>query len=47
MSAGGARLCELYRQAGITHGVAFSIEACYGGLDAGTAGHWKKRPHTT
>jgi predicted TIM-barrel fold metal-dependent hydrolase len=35
MSAGGARLCELYRQAGITHGVAFSIEACYGGLDAG------------
>jgi predicted TIM-barrel fold metal-dependent hydrolase len=35
MSAGGTRLCELYRQAGITHGVAFSIEACYGGLDAG------------
>lgn len=35
MSASGARLCELYRQAGITHGVAFSIEACYGGLDAG------------
>jgi len=35
MSAGGLRLCELYRQAGVTHGVAFSIEACYGGLDAG------------
>jgi hypothetical protein len=35
MSAGGARLCELFREAGITHGVAFSIEACYGGLDAG------------
>jgi len=37
MSATGARLCELFRQASITHGVAFSIEACYGGLDAGNA----------
>ena len=37
MSADGARLCELYREAGVTHGVAFSIEACYGGLDAGNA----------
>ena len=37
MSADGSRLCELYRGAGITHGVAFSIEACYGGLDAGNA----------
>ncbi len=35
MSADGERLCHLFRQAGITHGVAFSIEACYGGLDAG------------
>jgi hypothetical protein len=35
MGAGGTRLCELYPQAGITYGVAFSIEACYGGLDGG------------
>lgn len=35
MSADGKRLSELAQQAGITHGVAFSIEACYGGLDAG------------
>lgn len=35
MSAGGARLAQLYRTAAITHGVAFSIEACYGGIDAG------------
>ena len=35
MSADGARLAALYRGAGIAHGVAFSIEACYGGLDAG------------
>jgi predicted TIM-barrel fold metal-dependent hydrolase len=35
MSAGGARLRDLHRKAGITHAVAFSIEACYGGLDAG------------
>jgi predicted TIM-barrel fold metal-dependent hydrolase len=46
MSAGGARLCELYRQAGITHGVAFSIEACYGGLDAGNRRALEEaRPH--
>ena len=37
MSADGSRLCGLYREAGVTHGVAFSIEACYGGLDAGNA----------
>ena len=37
MSADGSRLCELYREAGVSHGVAFSIEACYGGLDAGNA----------
>ena len=35
MSADGARLCELYRQAGVTHGITFSIEACYGGIDVG------------
>ncbi len=37
MSADGDRLCALSRQAGITHGVTFSIEACYGGIDAGNA----------
>ena len=37
MSADGDRLRELYREAGVTHGVAFSIEACYGGIDAGNA----------
>ena len=37
MSADGARLCELYREAGVRHGVAFSIEACYGGIDVGNA----------
>ncbi|MFN7925182.1 MAG: amidohydrolase family protein [Bryobacteraceae bacterium] len=35
MSADGDRLCALYRQAGVTHAVSFSIEACYGGIDAG------------
>ena len=35
MSADGARLAALHRGAGITHGVTFSIEACYGGVDAG------------
>lgn len=35
MSADGARLVRLHRQAGITHGVTFSIEACYGALDLG------------
>lgn len=35
MSADGERLCHMFRQAGVTHGIAFSIEACYGGLDAG------------
>lgn len=37
MSADGARLCVLARQAGVTHAVAFSIEACYGGIDVGNA----------
>ncbi|MFN0167611.1 MAG: amidohydrolase family protein [Bryobacteraceae bacterium] len=37
MSADGDRLCALFRRAGITHGVTFSIEACYGGLDAGNS----------
>lgn len=35
MSADGARLCRLLKAAGVTHATAFSIEACYGGLDAG------------
>ena len=37
MSADGERLCALLRQAGVTHAVAFSIEACYGGIDIGNA----------
>lgn len=37
MSADGERLCRLYHQAGVTHAVTFSIEACYGGIDAGNA----------
>ena len=37
MSADGERLCALARQAGVTHAVAFSIEACYGGIDVGNA----------
>ena len=37
MSADGERLCALFREAGITHGAACSIEACYGGIDAGNA----------
>jgi predicted TIM-barrel fold metal-dependent hydrolase len=37
MSADGARLCALFREAGITHGAPCSIEACYGGIDAGNA----------
>jgi predicted TIM-barrel fold metal-dependent hydrolase len=37
MSADGARLCSLYRQAGITHGICFSIEACHGSLDLGNS----------
>ena len=37
MSADGDRLCALFREAGITHGAACSIEACYGGIDAGNA----------
>lgn len=35
MSADGARLAQLNREAGITHAVTFSIEACYGALDLG------------
>jgi hypothetical protein len=35
MSADGTRLCELFQQAGITHGITFSIEACYGAIDLG------------
>ena len=35
MSADGERLCRLLREGGVTHAVTFSIEACYGGLDAG------------
>ncbi len=35
MSADAAELSRLYKQAGITHGVAFSIEACYGAIDLG------------
>lgn len=37
MSADGARLAALHEEAGVTHGVTFSIEACYGGLDRGNA----------
>lgn len=37
MSADGETLCRVLRQAGVTHAVTFSIEACYGGLDAGNA----------
>src|SRR5581483_9030720 len=35
MSADGERLAGLLRQAGITHAVTFSIEACYGSVDLG------------
>jgi predicted TIM-barrel fold metal-dependent hydrolase len=35
MSADGESLCRLFEQAGITHAVTFSIEACYGGIDLG------------
>lgn len=35
MSASGARLSRLFEEAAITHGVAFSIEACYGAVDLG------------
>ncbi len=38
MSADGATLCRLFREAGVTHGVTFSIEACFGGMDAGRPG---------
>lgn len=37
MSADGARLSGLYEAAGVAHAVTFSIEACYGGVDAGNA----------
>jgi uncharacterized protein len=35
MSADGERLTKLFGQSGITHGVTFSIEACYGAIDLG------------
>ena len=35
MSADGQRLSQMSREAGITHVVTFSIEACYGSLDLG------------
>jgi predicted TIM-barrel fold metal-dependent hydrolase len=35
MSADGAKLSRLFESAGVTHGVAFSIEACYGSIDLG------------
>jgi predicted TIM-barrel fold metal-dependent hydrolase len=35
MSADGARLCDLFRQGGITHGICFSIEACHGSIELG------------
>ena len=34
MANGSAHFCG---QAGVTHAVAFSIEACYGGIDIGNA----------
>ena len=37
MSADGARLVALHKEAGVTDGVAFSIEACYGAIDLGNA----------
>ncbi len=37
MSADGARLAALNEEAGVAHGVTFSIEACYGALDIGNA----------
>jgi predicted TIM-barrel fold metal-dependent hydrolase len=35
MSADGATLAGLFQQSGVTHGVTFSIEACYGAVDLG------------
>src|SRR2546425_11973704 len=35
MSADGEALCRMFEEAGITHAVTFSIEACYGALDLG------------
>lgn len=35
MSADGERLCSLLRLGGITHGICFSGEACFGGIDLG------------
>ena len=35
MTADGDQLCRVSRDAGITHVVTFSIEACYGSLDLG------------
>jgi predicted TIM-barrel fold metal-dependent hydrolase len=37
MSADGVRLRKLFERAGVTHGVTFSIEACYGGVDLGNS----------
>lgn len=50
MSADGSRLCELHRQAGVTHGICFSMEACYGSIDLGnryTLGEVEKQPALT
>jgi predicted TIM-barrel fold metal-dependent hydrolase len=35
MSADGAALSALFEKSGVTHGVTFSIEACYGAVDLG------------
>jgi predicted TIM-barrel fold metal-dependent hydrolase len=35
MTADGKQLCQMSQQAGVTHVVTFSIEACYGSLDLG------------
>src|SRR5437868_5143129 len=35
MSADGETLCRMLQEAGITHAVTFSIEACYGSIDLG------------
>jgi len=35
MSADGERLCTMLRLAGITHAIAFSAEACFGGIELG------------
>lgn len=37
MSADGATLNRLFETSGVTHGIAFSIEACYGSVDLGNA----------